>query len=72
MLLSIPMELLRIRETLTCAQFIPRVRELESQGACYWRVKVLKENSGYEIQCDVPQKGTELGSSSTGFTPELF
>lgn len=44
----------RVYETLTCEQFIPRVRELESHGAAFWMVKVLNHNRGYTIQCDLP------------------
>lgn len=52
----------RIYETLTCAEFVPRVQELESHGAAFWIIKVLNHNKGYTIQCDVPGPGT----------PELF
>lgn len=38
---------MRVTEKLTNSEYIPRVRELESQGAVYWTVKVL--HGGYEI-----------------------
>lgn len=55
----------RIYETLTCAEFVPRVRELEARGGAFWIIKVLKNNLGYSIQCDIPYdshalKGLEL------------
>ena len=40
---------MRHTELLTNAEYIPRVRELEAQGAQYWTVKVLNHRSGYEI-----------------------
>jgi hypothetical protein len=52
----------RVQETLTCEQFIPRVRELEARGGAFWIIKVLNHNKGYTIQCDLPGPGT----------PELF
>lgn len=55
-------DLTRISETLPCDRFIPRVRELESQGALYWSVRVLPNNSGYEVRCSVPTK-TEVSQS---------
>lgn len=45
---------IRLTETLTCEQYIPRVRDLEARGACHWIVKCLAHNAGYEIVCDVP------------------
>lgn len=54
MLLSFVSSTIRIQETLPCDRFIPRVQELESQGALYWKIKVLPHGGGYEIQCDVP------------------
>lgn len=44
----------RISEILTNAQFIPRIGELEAQGAEFWVIKVLNHNAGYSIQCDLP------------------
>jgi hypothetical protein len=44
----------RIRETLTCSEFIPRVTELEAQGGSFWIIKVLRHGVGYDIQCDLP------------------
>lgn len=40
---------MRVSENLTNNEYIPRIRELQAQGAGYWTVKVLAHNVGYEI-----------------------
>lgn len=43
---------MRQNETLTNEQYVPRILELQAQGAGYWTVKVL--HGGYEISYALP------------------
>lgn len=48
----------RITETLSGDGFISRVRELERCGGEFFRIKYHKQNGVYDVQCDVPCRGT--------------
>jgi len=43
------------RETVTNNEYQQRVKELQEQGAAYFIVKVLKHNTGYELQYVLPE-----------------
>jgi hypothetical protein len=54
---------MRHTETLTNSEYIPRVKQLESQGALYFKVKVDAHNLGYEISYTLEEKPKEVQSS---------
>lgn len=49
---------IRIVETLVGDDFISRVHELERSGGLYFKIKCEKKHGVYEVQCDVPVRGT--------------
>lgn len=54
---------MRHSELLTNEQYIPRVRELEAQGAGYWTIVVV--HGGYEISFAFPSAQSDLFSKTS-------
>jgi hypothetical protein len=57
----------RIKREVTNSEYISVIQELIAMGGEFFIVKVLNNNGGYLVQCDVPD--SSIGIGNTGVKP---